>query len=126
MGLIDSNLLIVSCNPSEIFEPSTVISLNLDFSKKRPKFKLTYTVQKEAVQETKRSHFAVEKDREMFLQVQTAQIYFFNCDTNVYSKKMICLFLGHHCPNHEVEEDSAPQCFDSGGVEPVKSSIFSV
>ena len=69
MGLIDSNLLIVSCNPSEIFEPSTVISLNLDFSKKRPKFKLTYTVQKEAVQETKRSHFAVDEDRKIFLQV---------------------------------------------------------
>ena len=125
LSLIDSKLLTVSCNPSEIFEPSTVITLNLDFSSKRTKFKLTYTVQKEAVQETKRSHFAVEMDREMFLQVQT-QIYFFNCDTNVYSKKMICLFLGHHCPNHEVEEDSAPQRFDSGSVESVKSSICSV
>ena len=68
-SLVDSKLLSVTCNPSEIFEPSTVISLNLDFSNKRTKFKLTYAVQKETVQETEQTHSAVDEDRKIFLQV---------------------------------------------------------
>ena len=51
------------------FEPHTMISLNLDYSNKRTKFRITAAVQKETVQETEQTHSSVDEDRKLYLQV---------------------------------------------------------
>ena len=68
-SLVESKLLAVSGGACEVFEPSTVISLNMDYSNKRTKFRITAAVQKETVQEAEQTHTSVDEDRKLYLQV---------------------------------------------------------
>jgi cullin 2 len=74
-SLIDSKLLAVAGDTGEVFEPSTVISLNMDYSYKRTKFRITAAVHRETVQETEQTHASVEEDRKLYLQVRIICIF---------------------------------------------------
>jgi len=67
--LVDSQLVTVSCNPSEIFEPLAIISLNLAFSHEQSKFKLPFVDMKDPIQEAEQIRCAVKENRINFLQV---------------------------------------------------------
>ena len=68
-SLVESKLLAVTVGSGEVFEPSTVIMLNMDYNNKRTKFRITAAVQKENVQETEQTHSSVDEDRKLYLQV---------------------------------------------------------
>ena len=74
-SLIDSKLLAVAGDTGEVFEPSTVISLNMEYSYKRTKFRITAAVHRETVQETEQTHASVEEDRKLYLQVRIICIF---------------------------------------------------
>jgi cullin 2 len=74
-SLVDSKLLAVTSDTVEVFQPSTVISLNMDYSNKRTKFRINNTIQKETVQETETTHSCVNEDRKMYLQVRIIRIF---------------------------------------------------
>jgi cullin 2 len=74
-SLVDSKLLAVTSDTVEVFQPSTVISLNMDYSNKRTKFRINNTIQKETVQETETTHSSVNEDRKMYLQVRIIRIF---------------------------------------------------
>jgi cullin 2 len=69
-SLVDSKLLAVTGDNVEVFQASTVISLNIDYSNKRTKFRINNTVKKETVQETETMHSFVDEDRKHDLQVR--------------------------------------------------------
>ncbi|EFX71319.1 hypothetical protein DAPPUDRAFT_255909 [Daphnia pulex] len=73
-SLVDSKLLAVTSATVEVFQPSTVISLNMDYSNKRTKFRINNTIQKETVQETETTHSSVNEDRKMYLQATIVRI----------------------------------------------------
>lgn len=67
-SLIECKLL-QSNSTGDTFQPSTVFSLNFDYSNKRTKLRITAAVQKETVQETEQTHSSVDEDRKLYLQV---------------------------------------------------------
>jgi cullin 2 len=69
-SLVDSKLLIVSCNEIGCFLPSTAVALNLDFINELTEFKLPFVeVNLETFQETEQILGFVREDRIIFLQV---------------------------------------------------------
>uniref|UniRef100_A0A1A9VZX7 Cullin-2 n=1 Tax=Glossina brevipalpis TaxID=37001 RepID=A0A1A9VZX7_9MUSC len=70
-SLLESKLLIAS---SENLEDSTKIELNLDYSNKRTKFKITSALQKETPQEVEHTINAVDEDRKLYLQAAIVRI----------------------------------------------------
>lgn len=68
-SLLESKLLVVAGTVGESFDPATVINLNMEYSNKRTKFRITAAVQKETVQETEQTHTSVDEDRKLYLQV---------------------------------------------------------
>jgi cullin 2 len=70
-SLVNAKLLAVTGDTVKVFQASTVISLNLDYSNKRTKFRIKNTAKKEqAVQETETTHSSVNLDRNLYLQVR--------------------------------------------------------
>jgi cullin 2 len=70
-SLVNAKLLAVTDDTVEVFQPSTVISLNMDYSNKRTKFRINNSVKKEqTVQETEITHSSVNVDRKHYLQVR--------------------------------------------------------
>lgn len=70
-SLIESKLLLAS---SEQLEDSTEIKLNLDYSNKRTKFKITAALQRETPQEVEHTMSAVDEDRKLYLQAAIVRI----------------------------------------------------
>uniref|UniRef100_A0A1B0G4W6 Cullin-2 n=1 Tax=Glossina morsitans morsitans TaxID=37546 RepID=A0A1B0G4W6_GLOMM len=70
-SLVESKLLIAS---SENLEDNTKIELNLDYSNKRTKFKITSALQKETPQEVEHTINAVDEDRKLYLQAAIVRI----------------------------------------------------
>eukprot|EP00096_Caligus_rogercresseyi_P010960 TRINITY_DN415_c0_g1_i2.p1 TRINITY_DN415_c0_g1~~TRINITY_DN415_c0_g1_i2.p1 ORF type:complete len:751 (-),score=90.94 TRINITY_DN415_c0_g1_i2:275-2527(-) len=64
-SLLDAKLL--ECDTGEI-NVNSVITLNMGYSNKRTKFRITRTLQNETPQEVEHTHQAVEEDRKMYLQ----------------------------------------------------------
>lgn len=54
--------------------PETVLRLNLDYSNKRTKFRITAAVQKESPQEVEHTMNSVEDDRKLYLQAAIVRI----------------------------------------------------
>jgi cullin 2 len=70
-SLVNAKLLAVTGDTVEVFQPSTVISLNMDYGNRRTKFRINNTVKKEqTVQETETTHSSVNLDRNLYLQVR--------------------------------------------------------
>jgi cullin 2 len=69
-SLVKSKLLAVSGDTVEVFQPCTVISLNMDYSNQRTKFRINNSVKKETFQETETTHSSVNEDRKLHLQVR--------------------------------------------------------
>jgi cullin 2 len=70
-SLVNAKLLAVTGDTVEVFQPSTVISLNMDYSNKRTKLRINNTAKKEqTVQETEMTHSSVNVDRKHYLQVR--------------------------------------------------------
>lgn len=65
-SLIESKLLLAG---AEAMDDNTEIRLNLDYSNKRTKFKITAALQKETQQEVEHTMTAVDEDRKLYLQV---------------------------------------------------------
>ncbi|XP_055381981.1 cullin-2 [Condylostylus longicornis] len=70
-SLIESKLLIAE---SENLEGETQIKLNLDYSNKRTKFKITAALQRETPQEVEHTMIAVDEDRKLYLQAAIVRI----------------------------------------------------
>ncbi|CAO1413455.1 unnamed protein product [Diamesa serratosioi] len=71
-SLIDSKLLTLS---SEKMEDGSFVEVNLDFTNKRTKFKITATLQKETPQqEVEQTINAVDEDRKLYLQAAIVRI----------------------------------------------------
>lgn len=70
-SLIESKLLLAS---SEQLDGSTEIKLNLDYSNKRTKFKITAALQRETPQEVEHTMSAVDEDRKLYLQAAIVRI----------------------------------------------------
>lgn len=70
-SLIESKLLLAS---SEQLEGNTEIKLNLDYSNKRTKFKITAALQRETPQEVEHTMNAVDEDRKLYLQAAIVRI----------------------------------------------------
>lgn len=70
-SLIESKLLLSS---SEQLEGSTEIKLNVDYSNKRTKFKITAALQRETPQEVEHTMNAVDEDRKLYLQAAIVRI----------------------------------------------------
>lgn len=58
----------------EIDETETVLRLNMDYSNKRTKFRITAAIQKEAPHEVEQTINSVEEDRKMYLQAAIVRI----------------------------------------------------
>jgi len=74
-SLVESKLLLVSesASNSEVDENSA-FKLNLNFSSKRTKFKITAAVAKETPQETEQAQTAIDEDRKLYLQAAIVRI----------------------------------------------------
>lgn len=70
-SLLESKLLLAN---SENLEGNTEIRLNLDYSNKRTKFKITAALQKETPQEVEHTMSAVDDDRKLYLQAAIVRI----------------------------------------------------
>lgn len=70
-SLIESKLLLTS---SDQMEGATEIKLNLDYSNKRTKFKITAALQRETPQEVEHTMSAVDEDRKLYLQAAIVRI----------------------------------------------------
>lgn len=70
-SLIESKLLLAS---SDQMEGATEIKLNLDYSNKRTKFKITAALQRETPQEVEHTMSAVDEDRKLYLQAAIVRI----------------------------------------------------
>lgn len=70
-GLLESKLLIAS---SEALDDETEVKLNLDYSNKRTKFKITAALQKETPQEVEHTMSSVDDDRKLYLQAAIVRI----------------------------------------------------
>ncbi|XP_076257088.1 cullin 2 isoform X1 [Rhynchophorus ferrugineus] len=72
VSLVDSKLLLA--DTEEIDEFETNLRLNLDYSNKRTKFRITAAVQKETPHEVEQTMNSVEEDRKMYLQAAIVRI----------------------------------------------------
>ena len=72
-SLLDVKLLCKS-PASSSFSESDVLSLNMKFSFKRIKFKITHAVQAETPQETEKTHRSIDSDRKLYLQAAIVRI----------------------------------------------------
>lgn len=70
-SLIESKLLLAT---SDQMEGATEIKLNLDYSNKRTKFKITAALQRETPQEVEHTMSAVDEDRKLYLQAAIVRI----------------------------------------------------
>lgn len=70
-SLIEAKLLIAS---SEQLEGSAAINLNLDYTNKRTKFKISAALQRETPQEVEHTMSAVDEDRKLYLQAAIVRI----------------------------------------------------
>lgn len=71
ISLVDSKLLLCS---SEELAPESVLKLNMDYSNKRTRFRITAAVQKESPQEVEHTMNSVEEDRKLYLQAAIVRI----------------------------------------------------
>lgn len=69
--MLESKLLIAS---SEALDDDTEVKLNLDYSNKRTKFKITAALQKETPQEVEHTMSSVDDDRKLYLQAAIVRI----------------------------------------------------
>ncbi|KAM7350899.1 cullin 2 [Cochliomyia hominivorax] len=70
-SLLESKILNAS---SETLDDNTKIELNLDYTNKRTKFKITSALQKETPQEVEHTINAVDEDRKLYLQAAIVRI----------------------------------------------------
>lgn len=70
-SLVDCKLLLCE---SEELTPETILRLNLEYSNKRTKFRITAAVQKESPQEVEHTMNSVEDDRKLYLQAAIVRI----------------------------------------------------
>jgi predicted HAD superfamily Cof-like phosphohydrolase len=54
--------------------PETVLTLNLEYSNKRTKFRITAAVQRESPQEVEQTLSAVDEDRKLYLQAAIVRV----------------------------------------------------
>ncbi|KAJ8957892.1 hypothetical protein NQ318_001888 [Aromia moschata] len=71
ISLVDSKLLL---SDSEELTPDATLRLNMDYSNKRTKFRITAAVQKETPHEVEQTMNSVEEDRKMYLQAAIVRI----------------------------------------------------
>lgn len=71
-SLLETKLLLTDSVGN--LDDDCVVSLNLEFSNKRTKFKITTAVQKESQQEVDHTHRAVDEDRKLYLQAAIVRI----------------------------------------------------
>lgn len=71
VSLVESKLLLAD---SEELNDSTVLRLNMEYTNKRTKFRITAAVQKETPQEVEQTMNSVEEDRKMYLQAAIVRI----------------------------------------------------
>lgn len=71
-SLVDSKLLVVATEGDLV--SNSKISLNLEYSNKRTKFKITAALQRDTPQEVEHTMTAVEDDRKMFIQAAIVRI----------------------------------------------------
>lgn len=69
-SLIDAKLI----TGQEDVKPETVLSLNMGYSNKRTKFKITAAIQKDTAQELEQTRSAVDEDRKMYIQAAIVRI----------------------------------------------------
>lgn len=72
ISLIDSKLLLA--DTEELDETETILRLNMDYSNKRTKFRITAAIQKETPHEVEQTMNSVEEDRKMYLQAAIVRI----------------------------------------------------
>lgn len=70
-SLIEAKLLVCS---TEQLDDATEIRLNLDYSNKRTKFKISAALQRETPQEIEHTMSAVDEDRKLYLQAAIVRI----------------------------------------------------
>ncbi|XP_019874549.1 cullin-2 isoform X2 [Aethina tumida] len=71
VSLVESKLLLAD---AEELTPEVTLRLNMDYSNKRTKFRITAAVQKETTQEVEQTMNSVEEDRKMYLQAAIVRI----------------------------------------------------
>ncbi|XP_066149057.1 cullin-2 isoform X1 [Euwallacea fornicatus] len=71
-SLVDSKLLLA--DTEELDETETNLRLNMDYSNKRTKFRITAAIQKETPHEVEQTMNSVEEDRKMYLQAAIVRI----------------------------------------------------
>ena len=73
MSLLQIKLLNHHSQKEEI-DADSAFSLNMDFSSKRTKFKITIAMQKDTPQEVEQTRTAIDEDRKMYLQAAIVRI----------------------------------------------------
>ncbi|XP_056637623.1 cullin-2 isoform X3 [Diorhabda sublineata] len=71
VSLVDSKLLLAD---AEELTPEVTLKLNMEYSNKRTKFRITAAVQKETPHEVEQTMNSVEEDRKMYLQAAIVRI----------------------------------------------------
>jgi cullin 2 len=71
MSLIESRILLASM---ETPSPETVLTLNLEYSNKRTKFRITAALQRESPQEVEQTLSSVDEDRKFYLQAVIVRV----------------------------------------------------
>ncbi|CAH1238019.1 CUL2 [Branchiostoma lanceolatum] len=72
-SLVDAKLLI-PLDAKEQLTPDVVLTVNVEYTNKRTKFKIPALYQKETVQEVEQAHKAVDEDRKLYLQAAIVRI----------------------------------------------------
>ncbi|XP_069703724.1 cullin-2 isoform X1 [Periplaneta americana] len=90
-SLLESKILLAN---SETQTPETVLTLNMEYSNKRTKFRITAALQRESPQEVEQTLSAVDEDRKLYLQAAIVRI--------MKSRKV----LRHNALIHEVLSQS--------------------
>jgi len=70
-SLIESKILLAD---TETQTPETVLTLNLEYSNKRTKFRITAAVQRESPQEVEQTLSSVDEDRKLYLQAAIVRV----------------------------------------------------
>ncbi|XP_071439740.1 cullin-2 [Hetaerina americana] len=71
-SLLDCKILL--CDTAENMVPDSVLQLNLNYSNKRTKFRITAALQRESPQEAEATLSAVDEDRKLYLQAAVVRI----------------------------------------------------
>ncbi|XP_065171049.1 cullin-2 [Atheta coriaria] len=71
VSLVDSKMLL--CDTEEL-TPSSVLNLNMEYTNKRTRFRITAAIQREAPQEVEHTLNSVEEDRKLYLQAAIVRI----------------------------------------------------